>query len=87
MEICYAGVQTVKEVFADPLFRQRGMVFEYTDKKGSERSSIGIPVKLSKTPGSLRTIPDEFGESTREILFETGYSREQIESFFSDGIV
>ena len=87
MEICYAGVQTVQEVFADPLFREREMVFEYTDKKGSERSSIGIPIKLSATPGSLRTIPDEFGESTREILLEAGYSKEQVEYFFSDGIV
>ena len=87
MEICYAGVQTVQEVFADPLFREREMVYEYTDKKGSERSSIGIPVKLSATPGSFRTIPDEFGESTREILLEAGYTKEQVESFFSDGVV
>jgi crotonobetainyl-CoA:carnitine CoA-transferase CaiB-like acyl-CoA transferase len=87
LEICYARVQTVQEVFADPLFREREMVFEYTDKQGSEKSSIGIPVKLSATPGSLRTVPDEFGESTRDILLETGYSREQVESFFHDGIV
>ena len=87
MEICYAGVQTVQEVFADPLFREREMVYEYTDKKGSERSSIGIPVKLSATPGSFRTIPDEFGESISEILLEAGYSKDQVESFFSDGIV
>jgi len=32
-------------------------------------------------------VPDEFGESTRDILLETGYSEEQVESFFSDGIV
>ncbi len=63
------------------------MVFEYTDKQGSKKRSIGIPVKLSATSGSLRTVPDEFGESTRDILLDTGYSKEQVESFFRDGIV
>jgi len=87
LEICYTAVQTMEEVFADPLFRERDMVFEYTDKKGTRRNSFGIPVKLSETPGSLRSLPDEFGESTRSILLEAGYSEEQVDSFFSDGIV
>ncbi len=87
LEICYTKVQTMQEVFNDPLFREREMVYEYTDKKGVERSSFGIPVKLSTTPGSMRTVPDEFGESTRNILLETGYSEGQVDSFFGDGIV
>ncbi len=87
LEICYAKVQTMQEVFDDPLFREREMVFDYTDNKGTEKRSFGIPVKLSATPGSLRTVPDEFGESTRNILLETGYSEEQVDSFFSDGVV
>jgi len=87
LEICYAGVQTLQEVFADPLFRERKMVYEYTDKTGTEKKTFGIPVKLSVTPGSLRRVPDEFGESTRDILLEIGYSEEQVGSFFRDGIV
>ena len=87
LEICYTRVQTMQEVFDDPLFREREMVFEYSDNKGDEKSSFGIPVKLSATPGSFRTVPDEFGESTRDILLETGYTEEQVESFFSVGIV
>lgn len=87
LEVCYTKVQTMQEVFKDPLFRERGMVFDYTDSKGTERSSFGIPVKLSATPGSLRTVPDEFGESTRDVLLEAGYSEKEVDSFFSDGIV
>jgi crotonobetainyl-CoA:carnitine CoA-transferase CaiB-like acyl-CoA transferase len=87
LEVCYTKVQTMQEVFDDPLFRDREMVFDYTDNKGTERSSFGIPVKLSATPGSLRTVPDEFGESTRDVLLGAGYSEEQVDSFFSDGIV
>ena len=87
LEVCYTKVQTMQEVFKDPLFRERGMVFDYTDSKGTERSSFGIPVKLSATPGSLRTVPDEFGESTRDVLLEAGYSEKEVDCFFSDGIV
>ena len=87
LEICYAKVQTMQEVLEDSLFREREMVFEYTDKQGLEKFSFGIPVKLSDTPGSVRSLPDEFGESTRDILMEIGYPEEQVDSFFRDGIV
>ena len=87
LDVCYAGVQTLEEVFEDPLFREREMIVEYPDSNGASIRSFGIPVKLSETPGSVRTMPDEFGESTRNILEETGYSKEQIDCFFADGVV
>ncbi len=87
LDVCYAGVQTLEGVLEDPLFRERGMVLEYPDSNGTPIRSFGIPVKLSETPGSIRTVPDEFGQSTRVILREAGYSKVQIDRFFADGVV
>ena len=87
LDICYSGIQKMEEVLDDPLFKQREMVVDYIDENGDKKSSIGIPVKLDGTPGSIRTPPSRFGEDTRAVLLETGYSEEEINCFFDDGAV
>lgn len=42
--------------------------------------TFGIPIKLSRTPGSLRTPPDDFGARGREVLWEPGYVLEEIDA-------
>jgi len=39
----------------------------------------GTPIKLSRTPGSIRHLPPKYGEQTREILAEFGFSAEEVE--------
>jgi len=80
-DICWGRIQSTKEVLDDPLFRQRNMVVEIEDKDGKKSETLGVAVKLSKTPGSVRTPPVEFGESTTAILRELGYKEEQIKAF------
>jgi len=80
-DICWGRIQSTKEVLDDPLFRQRDMVVEIEDKDGKKSETLGVAVKLSKTPGSVRTPPVEFGESTTAILRELGYKEEQIKAF------
>jgi len=87
LEVCYAKVQNLAEVLDDTLFKERQMVFKYSGKDGKKKSSFAVPVKLSSTPGSIRTSPQDFGEATREILLENGYSNEQIDSFIAQGVV
>jgi crotonobetainyl-CoA:carnitine CoA-transferase CaiB-like acyl-CoA transferase len=87
LDICCSAVKTMEEVLADPLFREREMVHSYTDMHGAQRHGFGIPVKMSHTPGSIRTLPGPFGEGTRDILLAAGYSGEQIDSFMAGGVV
>jgi crotonobetainyl-CoA:carnitine CoA-transferase CaiB-like acyl-CoA transferase len=87
LEVCFAAVRNMEEVLTDPLFRDREMVHCYTGENGEKRYGFGIPVKLSETPGTLRSLPGKFGEQTRKILEETGYSAEQIDQFFIDGVL
>jgi len=52
-----AAVQDVAEVLAHPHTRHRGMVIEHGDYLG-----IGSPIKLSRTPATLRRLPPALGE-------------------------
>ncbi len=87
LEACFAPVKTMNEVFEHPLFLEREMVHCYTDEDGNEKHGFGIPVKLSETPGSIRTTPGRFGENTKEILAEMGYTSSEIESFIQKDVV
>jgi len=52
-----------------------------SQKNGKETATLGTPIKLSETPGSIRTLPKGFGESTVSILKEFGYTKNQIQLF------
>src|SRR5699024_11300127 len=67
-------VQTIDQVFDHPHTRHRDMAVEIGNYRGT-----GIPVKLSRTPGTVRTLPPHFGEHTRALLDEHGYSSHEIE--------
>ena len=87
MEICFAVVKTIEEIVVDPHFRQREMVHSYPGENGETKHGFGIPVKLSDTPGTLRTTPGKFGAHTQEIVADLGYSAKQIESFLANGVL
>jgi crotonobetainyl-CoA:carnitine CoA-transferase CaiB-like acyl-CoA transferase len=86
-EVCWGKVQRFTEVLQDPLFRARDMIGQVKNDRGEPVTVLGIPVKLSDTPGSIRKPPVGFGESTRKILGELGYADGQIDEFFEKGIV
>lgn len=39
---------------------------------------LGVPVKLSETPGRVRSAPPGLGEHTDEVLSELGYTPQQV---------
>ena len=83
-DICCTRVMTMDQALDSELFKAREMVIPCP---GTQEATIGIPVKLSKTPGSLRTPPDAFGQSTAAVLGELGYSPEEIQTFKSNKII
>ncbi len=87
LEVCFAAVKSLEEILTDPLFIEREMVHKYSGGDGEEKHGFGIPVKLSETPGTLRTPPGKFGEQTRKILQDLGYSAEEIDAFYHDGVL
>ncbi|MDA0688922.1 MAG: CoA transferase [Proteobacteria bacterium] len=47
----------------------------------------GTPIKLSRTPGSIRHLPPKYGEQTREILAEFGFSAEEVQQLLQSDTV
>jgi formyl-CoA transferase len=60
------------EVFADPHTRAREMEVSVEHPVEGHMSALGIPVKLSDTPGSVRRPAPLLGEHTEEVLREIG---------------
>jgi len=81
LDVCWGRIQNLKEVLHDPFFRERKMVVDIRRKNREKIAMLGIPIKLSGTPGFIRTPPPEFGENTVSILQELGYTKNQIEMF------
>ena len=86
LDICWGRVQSIAEVLKDPLFRQREMVVDIKGNEGKTSTTFGVPVKLSDTPGTVRTPPVDFGASTPDILRELGYSEKEIKEFEETGV-
>jgi crotonobetainyl-CoA:carnitine CoA-transferase CaiB-like acyl-CoA transferase len=87
LEICWGRIQTLSEVIADPLFQEREMILQVPGASGEKQTVIGVPVKLSDTPGSVRTAAVDFGSSTVSILQELGYSEKQIKNFAETEVI
>ena len=87
LDICWGPIQNLTEVLNDSLFEQREMIVDIEDKDGNKSQTIGVPVKLSETPGSIRKPPVNFGESTSAILSELGYSQDEIKKFAEEGVI
>ncbi len=79
LDICCGGVQRLEEALQDNLFIERDMVRDFPDANGQPVPTIGTPIKLSRTPGTLRSRPVRFGENTVSVLSELGYTKEDID--------
>jgi crotonobetainyl-CoA:carnitine CoA-transferase CaiB-like acyl-CoA transferase len=86
LEICFGPVHTLDETFADPQVRHRQMIVEMETPEGPARMT-GVPIKLSETPGSVRTPPVTLGQHTDEVLARLGYGAADIARLRAEGVV
>jgi len=80
-------VLSIKEMQSDPQAIARDMVPSTEHPVAGTVQTIGLPVKLSETPGGVVRPAPLFGEHTREVLAEIGYSDEEITRLADAGAV
>ena len=86
-DICLEPVFDMAEAAADPHLQQRQMIVETELPDGRIVKQIGIPIKCSGTPGLIRSLAPRWGEQTRPILKELGYSDAEVEDLLALGVI
>jgi len=77
-EVCFGEVLEIDELLDSQLVRDREMVKTLVDPVRGKKRVLGIPVRLSATPGSIKRYPPDFGQDTARILKELGYNEAQL---------
>jgi len=88
-DCCLEPVLELEEALDSELTRAREMVVEL-DQPGATRPvrALGVPVKLSRTPGDPHRRPGPgLGEHTAAVLAEAGYGEAEIAALLESGAV
>ncbi len=80
-------INSYPEALADAHARSRGMVVELAHPEAGPLSALGVPVKLSETPGAVERAAPLLGEHTAALLTELGYSAAEQQALRASGIV
>ena len=79
-------IYTVADIANDPHCRARENIQTIQMRDGSNLEVPGVLPKLSRTPGSIKTLAPTIGQNTDEILKEIGLNDSQISSLKERGV-
>jgi formyl-CoA transferase/CoA:oxalate CoA-transferase len=80
-------IQTVDQALRDPQVLARDMVSELVHPTAGPMKVVGCPVRLTRTPPSVRTAPPILGQDTDEVLAGLGLNADRIRSLRLSGAV
>jgi alpha-methylacyl-CoA racemase len=86
-DICVGRMLTLDEVGDDPQVKARKMIVELDAGDGRKVKQVGVSVKLSETPGSIRSLAPQLGQHSDEILADLGYSKTDIARWREEGAI
>lgn len=72
-------VYSIEEIFTDPQLLHRKMLLEFDHPELGKVKHPGISIKLSDTPGEVRSLAPYPGEHTNEIMSALGYTEQEIQ--------
>ena len=80
-------VRDVPEALADPQILAREMIQSVEHATAGMLKVVGVPIKLSETPGSVRSAPPILGQHTDAILRELRMSDDEIARLRAERII
>src|SRR5262249_8015728 len=79
-------INTVGEALEDRQVYAREMVRELTHPEYGPLKVLGIPIRLSGTPGELGNAPPKFGEHNEEVLRSLEFRQDEISRLERSGV-
>lgn len=86
-DCCLEPVLDLDEALDSELVRERGMVVELEQPGIGPVRQLGVPVKMSRTPGRVQAPAPALGEHTRAVLAALGYGEDEIAALEQCGAV
>lgn len=80
-------IRTIDQVLTDPHVDIREMVVETAHPLAGKVKLIGVPTKLSLTPGAVTLPPPTLGQHTEEILVSLGLTQKEISDLREQGVI
>jgi crotonobetainyl-CoA:carnitine CoA-transferase CaiB-like acyl-CoA transferase len=78
-------INSIAEMAADAQTVSREMVVDLEHPRAGRTRALGLPIKLSATPGKVSRPAPLLGEHTREVLTEFGFAPGEIEALVASG--
>ena len=78
-------INSIADMAADPQALARRMVVELDHPRAGPTRTLGLPIKLSASPGAVARPAPLLGQHTREVLAEFGFSASEIEALVHAG--
>ena len=79
-------IYTVADIAKDPHYKARGNIISIDMADGSKLDVPGVIPKLSRTPGSIKTMAPGIGQDTDAVLREIGLDASQIAALKERGV-
>lgn len=84
----YSPINNIKQICEDPHIQYRNMLVEVKQPGAGTVKIPGSPIRLSETPGSVRTPAPLLGQHTKEILSEVlKYTHDEICKLEKEGVI
>jgi alpha-methylacyl-CoA racemase len=77
-DVCVGKVYEIEEMVRDPQITHRGMIVDVEHPTHGRVRQFGVAIKLSETPGTVRTAAPLAGEHTEAILKDLGLGADEI---------
>jgi crotonobetainyl-CoA:carnitine CoA-transferase CaiB-like acyl-CoA transferase len=78
-------IQSIADMASDPHTAAREMVVELEHPRAGRTRALGLPIKLSATPGRVSRAAPLLGQHTREVLAEYGFKTAEVEALLEAG--
>ncbi|HYY07976.1 MAG TPA: CoA transferase, partial [Actinomycetota bacterium] len=86
-DVWCAPVQDFAGVVDDPQVAHNELLTTVQHPNGDDLRVVGVPMRFSRTPGSIRSGPPAGGQHTDEVLSSLGYEEHEIRELRDDGVV